>query len=69
MPEEYKLIDAPLKIQLPPAQKMPTGIYESLLLINEAYKESLNKEIQKMGKQANLVYKASRDGSSSEVLW
>ncbi len=47
---------------------MPTGIYESLLLETEAYKESLEKEIQKMGKEVNLLYKVSRDGLSSEVL-
>ncbi len=48
---------------------MPTGIYESLLLKNEAYKESLNKEIQKMGKKASLRYKAMQDGFSQKVLW
>jgi hypothetical protein len=48
---------------------MPTGIYESLSLKNEAYKESLDKEIQKIGKEAKFLYKASRDGFSSEVLW
>ena len=29
----------------------------------------MKKEIQKMGKQAHLRYKASRDGFNSEVLW
>ncbi len=47
---------------------MQTGIYESLLLKNEAYKESLDKEIKEMGKEANLLYKASADGLSSEVF-
>ena len=48
---------------------MPTSIYESLLLKNKAYKESMEEEVKKMGRQASLRYKASRDGTSSEVLW
>ena len=48
---------------------MPTGIYESLLLETEACKESMEKEIQKMDKEAKLLYRASRDKFSSEVLW
>jgi len=63
------VIDAPLNIHFLPAQKMPTGIYESLLLKIDAQKKSLDEEIRKMGKKASLRYKASRDGFSSEVLW
>jgi hypothetical protein len=48
---------------------MPTSIYESLLLKNEAYKKSMDEEVKKMGKQARLRYKASRDGFSQKVLW
>ncbi len=48
---------------------MPTGIYESLLLKIDAEKESLDKEIKKMNKEAKLVYKASQHGFSKEVLW
>ena len=48
---------------------MPTSIYESLLLKNKAYKESMEEEVKKMGRQASLRYKASRDGLSVEVLW
>ena len=62
------MIAAPLKIQLPPTQKMPTGIYESLLLKNEAYKKSMDEEVKKMGKKASLRYKATQDGHSSEVF-
>ena len=46
-----------------------TGIYGSSLLETEAKKKSLDKEIQERGKEANLVYKATRDGFSSEVFW
>jgi hypothetical protein len=48
---------------------MPRGIYESLLLKNEAYKESLDEVIKKMGKEAKLLYRTTRDGISSEVFW
>ena len=48
---------------------MPTGIYESLLLKNEAYKKSMDEEVKKMGKKAILRYKASRDKFISKVLW
>ena len=48
---------------------MPTGIYESLLLKIDAEKESLDKEIKKMNKEAKLVYKASQHGLSLEVIW
>jgi hypothetical protein len=47
---------------------MPTRIYESLLLRIDAQKESLKKELQKMGKESSLLYKASRDGFSSKVF-
>ena len=69
MHEEEKVIDALSNIQLPSAQKMPTGIYESLLLKIDAEKKSLDEEIRKMGKKASLRYKASRDGISSIVFW
>jgi hypothetical protein len=29
----------------------------------------MEKEIQKMDKESKLLYRASRDGFSSEVLW
>jgi len=48
---------------------MSTSIYESLLLKIDAHKDSLDKEIKKMNKEAKLVYKASQHGFSSEVLW
>ena len=48
---------------------MPTGIFESLLLKIDAEKESLDKEIKKMNKEAKLIYKASQHGFSKEVLW
>ncbi len=41
------------------------GIYESSILKNDAQKESLDNKIREMGKQANLRYKASRNGISS----
>jgi hypothetical protein len=47
---------------------MPTGIYESLLLKNEAYKKSMDEEVKKMGKQASLRYKASKDRFISKVF-
>ena len=67
--EEVKVIDALSNIQLPPAQKMPTGIYESLLLKIDAEKKSLDEEIRKMGKKASLRYKASQDKFSEKVFW
>jgi hypothetical protein len=63
------VIDAPLKIQLLPAKKTATGICESLLLKIEAHKESLDEEIQKMGKKASLRYKASQDGFNQQFFW
>ncbi len=47
---------------------MPTGIYESLLLKNEAYKTSMDEEVKKMGRQASLRYKGTRDGFSQKVF-
>ena len=45
------------------------GIYGSLLLKNQAKKESLDKKIKEMGKQASLRYKASINGFYTEALW
>jgi hypothetical protein len=48
---------------------MPSGIYQSLLLKIDAQKESLDKKIKKMGKQASLRYKASIHGFKKKVFW
>ncbi len=44
-------------------------IYNSLLLKTHIQRVSLIKEIEKMNKEAILVYKASQDGFSQEVFW
>ena len=46
--------------------KSKQGIHGSTILKDETYKDSLNQELKKFGKNgaAELLYKASRDGFS-----
>jgi len=52
-------------------KKAPEGIYGSQLIKTYGQKQSLDVEIKKLGKKGTpeLLYKASRDGLNSSVLW